>query len=177
MRIYLPPDTNCLLSTADHCLKSTGYVNVIVSDKQKHLQYLNMEDAVKHCTKGLGIWDWASNDELSDPDIVMASCGDVTTMESLAATAIRAEFPKLKVRFVNIVDLTKLMSASEHPHGMTDAEFDSIFTPDKDVIMNFHGYPLADTQTKSIERGPIRKEYTFVDIRRRGTSIHHWSWQ
>lgn len=146
VRIYLPPDANCLLSTADHCLKSTGYVNVIVSDKQKHLQYLDVEEAVRHCTKGIGIWDWASNDkvvnELSDPDIVIAGCGDVATKEALAATAIlRREFPNLRVRFVNIVDLTKLMSASEHPHGLTDDEFNSLFTKDKDVIINFHGYP------------------------------------
>lgn len=146
VRIYLPPDANCLLSTADHCLKSTGYVNLIVSDKQKHMQYLNIEEAVKHCTKGIGIWDWASNDqvcnELSDPDLVIAGCGDVTTKEALAATAIlREEFPTLRVRFINIVDLTKLISASEHPHGLTDREFDSLFTKDKEVIVNFHGYP------------------------------------
>lgn len=146
VRIYLPPDANCLLSTADHCLKSTGYVNVIVSDKQKHLQYLDVDEAVRHCTKGIGIWDWASNDktvnELSDPDIVLAGCGDVATKEALAAVAIlREEFPALRVRFINIVDLTRLMSASEHPHGLTDDEFNSLFTKDKDVIINFHGYP------------------------------------
>ncbi len=146
VRIYLPPDANCLLSTADHCLKSTGYINVIVADKQKHMQYLNMEQAIKHCTKGIGIWDWASNDDCGDepcdPDIVMASCGDVPTREALAATAIlRTEFPNLKVRFVNIVDLMKLMSSHEHPHGLTDQEFDSLFTKDKHVILNFHGYP------------------------------------
>lgn len=146
VRIYLPPDANCLLSTADHCLKSTGYVNVIVSDKQRHLQYLSMEEAVRHCTKGIGIWEWASNDkvvnELSDPDIVIAGCGDVATQEALAATAIlREEFPALRVRFINIVDLTRLMSASEHPHGLTEDEFNSLFTKDKDVIFNFHGYP------------------------------------
>jgi xylulose-5-phosphate/fructose-6-phosphate phosphoketolase len=146
VRIYLPPDTNCLLSTADHCLRSTGYVNVIVSDKQKHLQYLDIEEAVKHCTKGIGIWEWASNDaasnELSDPDIVIASCGDVATREALAATAIlRREFPTLRVRFINVVDLTKLISSSEHPHGLKEKEFDSLFTSDKDVIFNFHGYP------------------------------------
>ena len=146
VRIYLPPDANCLLSTANHCLNSTGYVNVIVADKQKHMQYLSMEEAVKHCTKGIGIWDWASNDacgeEPCDPDIVMAGCGDVPTREALAATAIlREEFPKLKVRFINIVDLTKLMSSSAHPHGLSDQEFDSLFTKDKHVILNFHGYP------------------------------------
>jgi xylulose-5-phosphate/fructose-6-phosphate phosphoketolase len=146
VRIYLPPDANCLLSTAEHCLNSTGYVNVIVADKQKHMQYLSMEEAVKHCTKGIGIWDWASNDacgaEPCDPDIVMASCGDVPTREALAATAIlREEFPNLKVRFINIVDLTRLMSSSAHPHGLTDQEFDSLFTRDRHVILNFHGYP------------------------------------
>jgi len=146
VRIYLPPDANCLLSTADHCLRSTGYVNVIVSDKQKHLQYLNIDEAVKHCTKGIGIWEWASSDAasdgLSDPDIVMASCGDVATREALAAAAIlRREFPGLRVRFINVVDLTKLISASEHPHGLTETEFDALFTSDKDVIFNFHAYP------------------------------------
>jgi xylulose-5-phosphate/fructose-6-phosphate phosphoketolase len=145
VRIYLPPDANCLLSTADHCLKSTGYINVIVADKQKHLQYLSMDEAVKHCTKGIGIWDWASNDDAcdcGDADIVMASCGDVPTREALAATAIfREEFPKLKVRFVNVVDLMRLMPSTEHPHGLTDAEFNALFTEDKHVIFNFHGYP------------------------------------
>jgi len=146
VRIYLPPDANCLLSTAEHCLASTGYVNVIVADKQKHMQYLDMEGAIKHCTKGISIWDWASNDNIScepcDPDIVIASCGDVPTKEALAATAmLREYFPRLKVRFINIVDLMKLMSASEHPHGMTEEEFISLFTRDKHVIINFHGYP------------------------------------
>ncbi|MEB3358206.1 MAG: phosphoketolase family protein [Synechococcales bacterium] len=145
-RIYLPPDANCLLSVTDHCLRSTDYVNVIVADKQKHLQYLPMEDAVKHCTKGIGIWDWASNDdcgvEPDIPDVVMACCGDVPTMESLAATAImRQEFPELKIRFINVVDLFKLQPESEHPHGLSDKDFDSLFTTDKPVIFNFHGYP------------------------------------
>ena len=146
VRIYLPPDANCLLSTADHCLKSEGYVNVIVADKQKHLQYLSMDEAIKHCTKGIGIWDWASNDdsdeECGDTDIVIAGCGDVPTREALAAVAIlRDEFPKLKVRFVNVVDLMKLLPSTAHPHGLTDKEFDSLFTSDKHVIFNFHGYP------------------------------------
>ncbi|ERT05640.1 D-xylulose 5-phosphate/D-fructose 6-phosphate phosphoketolase family protein [Lyngbya aestuarii BL J] len=145
-RIYFPPDVNCLLSVANHCLRSKDYVNVIVADKQKHLQYLNMEDAVKHCTKGIGIWDWASNDdrgvEPDIPDVVMASCGDITTREALAATAImREEFPELRIRFVNVVDLFKLQSESEHPHGLSDRDFDTLFTPDKPVIFNFHGYP------------------------------------
>ncbi len=145
-RIYLPPDANCLLSVADHCLRSTNYVNVIVSDKQMHLQYLTMEDAIKHCTKGLGIWEWASNDDQGTepdiPDVVMACCGDIPTMESLAATAIlREEFPDLKVRFINVVDLYKLQPESEHPHGLSDCDFNTLFTPDKPVIFNFHGYP------------------------------------
>ena len=145
-RIYFPPDANCLLSVADHCLRSTDYVNVIVSDKQKHLQYLTMEEAVKHCTKGIGIWEWASNDdcgvEPDEPDVIMACCGDIPTMESLAATAIlRDEFPELKVRFINVVDLYKLQTETEHPHGLSNQEFDTLFTADKPVIFNFHGYP------------------------------------
>lgn len=141
-RIYLPPDVNTLLSVADHCLRSENYVNVIVSDKQKHLQYLDMEAAIAHCTKGLGIWSWASNDEGGDPDVVMASAGDIPTLEALAATEIlRAEFPDLKIRFVNVVDLFRLQPPTEHPHGLSDADFDSVFTKDKPVIFNFHGYP------------------------------------
>ncbi|MEO1396141.1 MAG: phosphoketolase family protein [Cyanobacteria bacterium J06634_5] len=146
VRAYFPPDANCLLSVADHCFRSVDYINVIVSDKQKHLQYLSMDEAIAHCTKGIGIWDWASNDhcgnEPDTPDVVMACCGDIPTAESLAATAIlREEFPHLKVRFVNVVDLFKLMSAGEHPHGLSDWDFDSLFTPDKPIIFNFHGYP------------------------------------
>ncbi|HEX8815856.1 MAG TPA: phosphoketolase family protein [Terriglobales bacterium] len=141
-RIYLPPDVNCLLSVADHCLRSQNYVNVIVCDKQKHLQYLDMEKAIIHCTKGISIWDWASTDAGVEPDVVMACAGDIPTQESLAATAlIRAEFPDLKIRFVNIVDLFKLEPSTEHPHGLTDWDFDSLFTTDKPVIFNFHGYP------------------------------------
>lgn len=142
VRIYLPPDANCLLSTADHCLRSTNYVNVIVADKQNHLQFLDMEDAIQHCTKGLGIWHWASNDQGEEPDIVMASCGDVVTVESLAATALlREHLPDVKVRFVNVVDLFKLIAEKEHPHGLSDVEFKAIFTDDKPVIFNFHSYP------------------------------------
>ncbi len=146
VRVYFPPDANCLLSCADHCLRSKDYVNVIVADKQKHLQFLNMEDAIKHCTKGIGIWEWASNDDCGKepdiPDVIMACCGDVATMESLAATAIlREEFPNLKVRFINVVDLFKLMPEKEHPHGLSTWDFDSLFTTDKPVIFNFHGYP------------------------------------
>ena len=142
VRIYLPPDANCLLSVADHCLRSINYVNVIVADKQVHLQYLDMEAAIAHCTKGAGIWDWASNDQGAEPDVVMASCGDVPTMESLAATALlRQHLPDVKVRFVNVVDLFKLVPHTEHPHGMTDREFEALFTPDKPVVFNFHSYP------------------------------------
>jgi len=141
-RIYLPPDVNTLLVTAAHCLESTDYINVIVCDKQKHLQYLDMDAAIKHCTKGIGIWEWASNDAGTEPDVVMASAGDIPTKEALAATVLlREHFPDLKVRFVNVVDLYKLTPASEHPHGLTDKDFDSLFTLDKPVIFNFHGYP------------------------------------
>jgi len=142
VRIYLPPDANCLLSVGDHCLQSVNYVNVIVADKQVHLQYLDMEAAIEHCTKGVGIWNWASNDQGVEPDVVMASCGDVPTMESLAAVALlREQLPDVKVRFVNVVDLFKLVPSTEHAHGMTDREFEAIFTPDKPVIFNFHSYP------------------------------------
>ena len=141
-RIYLPPDANCLLSVGDHCLRSTNYVNVIVADKQPHLQYLSIEEAVRHCTKGIGIWNWASNDQDAEPDLVMATAGDIATMESLAAVAIlRERFPELKIRFVNVVDLFKLEPDTEHPHGLSDRDFDSLFTQNKPIIFNFHGYP------------------------------------
>jgi xylulose-5-phosphate/fructose-6-phosphate phosphoketolase len=146
VRVYFPPDANCMLSVADHCFRSVDYINVIIADKQKHLQYLPMDKAIEHCTKGIGIWDWASNDDCGTepdiPDVVMACCGDIPTMESLAATAIlREEFPFLKVRFVNVVDLFKLVSEGEHPHGLNDWDFNSLFTTDKPIIFNFHGYP------------------------------------
>ncbi|MGR8981543.1 MAG: phosphoketolase family protein [Gammaproteobacteria bacterium] len=141
-RIYLPPDVNTLLSVADHCLKSTDYFNVIVSDKQKHLQFLDMDAAIEHCTKGIGIWDWASNDQGTEPDVVMASCGDISTQEALAAVCLlREHFPHLKIRFVNVMDLYRLTPESEHPHGLSGRDFDSLFTTDKPVIFNFHGYP------------------------------------
>jgi len=141
-RIYLPPDVNSLLCVANHCLKSTDYVNVIVSDKQKHLQYLSIDDAIAHCTKGIGIWKQASNDEGIEPDVVMACAGDIPTKEALAAVMLlREQFPNLKIRFVNVVDLYKLTPSSEHPHGLSDRDFDSLFTVDKPVIFNFHGYP------------------------------------
>jgi xylulose-5-phosphate/fructose-6-phosphate phosphoketolase len=141
-RIYLPPDVNTLLSVANHCLNSTGYINVIVSDKQKHLQYMTMDEAIIHCTKGLGIWRRASNDEGVEPDVVMATAGDIPTKEALAAVAmLRQYFPSLKIRFVNVVDLYRLVPSTEHPHGLSDADFDSLFTKDKPIIFNFHGYP------------------------------------
>ena len=140
-RIYLPPDANCLLSVGDHCLRSTNYINVIVADKAAHLQYLDMATAVTHCTKGIGVWDFASNDQGHLPDVVMACAGDIPTSESLAAVAIlRERCPDLKIRFVNVVDLFRLMPASEHPHGMTERDFDSLFTKDRPVIFNFHAY-------------------------------------
>ncbi len=141
-RIYLPPDVNSLLSVAAHCLRSENYVNVIVSDKQMHLQYMDMDAAIQHCTKGIGIWEWASSDQSGEPDLVMASAGDIPTQEALAATVLlRKEFPDVKIRFVNVVDLFKLQPSTEHPHGLTDRDFDSLFTVDKPVIFNFHGYP------------------------------------
>jgi len=142
VRIYLPPDGNCLLSVFDHCFRSANYVNVIVADKQLHLQYLSMPEAIAHCTKGAGIWPFASNDDGQDPDLVMASAGDVSTQESLAATALlRAEFPRLKIRFVNVVDLFRLMPSAYHPHGMTAKEYAQLFTTNKPVVFNFHSYP------------------------------------
>jgi xylulose-5-phosphate/fructose-6-phosphate phosphoketolase len=141
-RIYLPPDANTLLSVADHCLKSTNYINVIVCDKQKHMQYMTMDEAIAHCTKGIGIWQKASNDAGVEPDVVMASAGDIPTKEALAAVAmLRQEFTDLKIRFINVIDLFKLTSSSEHPHGLSDRDFDSLFTTDKPIIFNFHGYP------------------------------------
>jgi len=141
-RIYMPPDVNSLLAVADHCLRTQNYVNVIVCDKQLHLQYMDMDDAIKHCTKGVGIWDGASNDQGGEPDVIMASAGDIPTQEALAAIALlREEFSDLKIRFVNVIDLFKLQPDTEHPHGLTDRDFDSLFTTDKPIIFNFHGYP------------------------------------
>jgi len=141
-RIYLPPDANCLLSVADHCLRSENYINVIVADKQRHLQYLDIDAAITHCTKGIGIWKWASNDEDQEPDVVFAAAGDIPTQEALAATVLlRERFSDLKIRFINVVDLFKLQPSTEHPHGLTNADFDSLFTTDKPIIFNFHGYP------------------------------------
>ena len=142
VRMYLPPDANCLLSCFDHCIKSKNYVNVIVASKHPSFQWLTMDQAVKHCTQGVSIWDWASNDQGEDPDVVIACCGDTPTLEALAATTIiRDELPDVKVRFVNVVDLMKLTPHTEHPHGLTDAEYNAIFTKDKPIIFAFHGYP------------------------------------
>lgn len=142
VRMYLPPDANCLLSCFDHCIKSKNYVNVIVASKHPSMQWLTMDEAVIHCTHGIGIWDWASSDQGTEPDIVMACCGDTPTLEALAATTIlRDSLPEVKVRFVNVVDLMKMESHLNHPHGLTDEEFDLLFTRDKPVVFAFHGYP------------------------------------
>ncbi len=142
VRVYLPPDANTLLSVADHCLRSRNYVNVIVSGKQPGLQWLDMESAILHCTAGIGIWGWASNDQGVEPDVVMACCGDVPTLETMAAVdLLRRNLPDLKIRVVNVVDLMTLQPSTEHPHGLSDREFDSIFTSDKPVVFAFHGYP------------------------------------
>ena len=142
VRMYLPPDANCLLSCFDHCIQSKNYVNVIVASKHPSMQWLTMDQAVVHCTQGVGIWDWASTDQEAEPDLVMACCGDTPTVEALAATTIlKDHMPELKIRFVNVVDLMKLQSNMLHPHGLTDAEFDSLFTKDKPVVFAFHGYP------------------------------------
>jgi xylulose-5-phosphate/fructose-6-phosphate phosphoketolase len=141
-RIYMPPDVNSLLSVANHCLRSENYVNVIVCDKQMHLQYLSMDAAITHCTKGIGMWAAACNDQGAEPDLVMASAGDIPTQETLAAILmLREEFPDLKIRYINVVDLFKLQSQTEHPHGLSDSDFDLLFTVDKPIIFNFHGYP------------------------------------
>jgi xylulose-5-phosphate/fructose-6-phosphate phosphoketolase len=142
VRVYLPPDTNCLLSVADHCLRSRNYVNVIVAGKQPTLDYLTIDQAIAHCTRGVGIWDWASNDAGEEPDVVLGCAGDVPTLETLAAAAIlRERQPELRVRVVNVVDLMRLETESEHPHGLSDQEFDALFTTDRPVIFAYHGYP------------------------------------
>jgi xylulose-5-phosphate/fructose-6-phosphate phosphoketolase len=142
VRVYLPPDANCLLSVTNHCLRSRNYVNVIVAGKQPSPQWLNMDAAVKHCTAGLGIWPWASNDQGGEPDVVLACCGDVPTLETLAATQMLRElFPALKVRVINIVNLMTLQPQTEHPHGLSDRDFDTLFTTDKPILFAFHGYP------------------------------------
>lgn len=142
VRIYLPPDANCLLSVWDHCLRSRHYVNVVIAGKYQAPQWLTMDEAIAHCTQGIGVWQWASNDQGNEPDVVMACCGDVPTLETLAAVSILREYlPELKIRVINIVDLMKLEPSAEHPHGLTDPEFDALFTKDKPIVFAFHGYP------------------------------------
>jgi xylulose-5-phosphate/fructose-6-phosphate phosphoketolase len=143
-RIYLPPDANCLLSVADHCLRSRNYVNLIVIDKQPQLQYLDMEAAIEHCTRGASVWQWASNDQDVEPDVVLAAAGDIPTMEILAAAQwLQTHLPELKLRVVNVVDLMTLFTPDEHPHGMSETDFIDLFTADKPVIFAFHGYQRA----------------------------------
>jgi xylulose-5-phosphate/fructose-6-phosphate phosphoketolase len=142
VRVYLPPDANCLLSVFDHCLRSRNYVNVVVAGKHALPQWLTMDAAVIHCTEGIGIWQWASNDQGGEPDVVMGCCGDTPTLEILAAVSIlREHLPELRIRVVNVVDLMKLQSCSEHPHGLNEVDYDSLFTKDKHIIFGFHGYP------------------------------------
>ena len=142
VRMYLPPDANCLLSCFDHCIKSRNYVNIIVASKHPRPQWLSMEQAVKHCAQGIGIWDWASSDQGQEPDIVMACCGDTPTIETLAAvTILRRELPEVKIRVVNVVDLMKLQPKGEHPHGLSHGDYDMLFTKDKPILFAYHGYP------------------------------------
>jgi xylulose-5-phosphate/fructose-6-phosphate phosphoketolase len=142
IRVYLPPDANSLLSVTDHCLRSRNYVNVIVAGKQPEAQWLDMDAAISHCAAGIGVWSWASNDAGGEPDVVMACCGDVPTLETLAAVGfLRNELPDLKIRVINVVDLMKLQPQKEHPHGLSDGAFDLLFTTDKPIIFAFHGYP------------------------------------
>jgi xylulose-5-phosphate/fructose-6-phosphate phosphoketolase len=142
VRVYLPPDANTLLSVTDHCLRSKNYVNVIVAGKQPMPQWLSMDEAVRHCTLGAGIWSWAGNEDDGDPDVVMACCGDVPTQETLAAVDLLRDLePELRVRVVNVVDLMRLVPEGEHPHGLSDADFDALFTTDRPILFAFHGYP------------------------------------
>jgi xylulose-5-phosphate/fructose-6-phosphate phosphoketolase len=142
IRVYLPPDANTLLSVADHCLRSRNYVNVVVAGKQPALDYLAMDDAIVHCTRGLGIWDWASSDDGAEPDVVLACAGDIPTLETLAAASLlRERLPELKVRVINVVDLMRLQSETEHPHGLSDPEFDALFTSSRPIVFAYHGYP------------------------------------
>jgi xylulose-5-phosphate/fructose-6-phosphate phosphoketolase len=142
VRVYLPPDANCLLSVADHCLRSRHYVNVIVAGKQPSLDWLSIDDAVAHCQRGIGVWDWASTNSGAEPDVVLACAGDVPTLETVAAAGIlRRRLPELNVRVINVVDLMRLQPSSEHPHGLSDDDFDGLFTFDKPVVFAYHGYP------------------------------------
>jgi xylulose-5-phosphate/fructose-6-phosphate phosphoketolase len=160
VRIYLPPDANCLLSTLDHCLKSRNYINLTITGKHNSPQWLSMDEAIEHCTKGLGVWDWASSDKGGEPDVVMACAGDVPTLETLAAVSIlREHLPDLKVRVVNVVDLMRLEPDTEHPHGLSDPEYDDIFTKDKEIIFAFHGYPWV------IHRLTYRRQNRHLHVR------------
>jgi xylulose-5-phosphate/fructose-6-phosphate phosphoketolase len=142
VRVYLPPDANCLLSVMDHCLRSCNYINIVVAGKHAAPQWLDMDKAVAHCTEGVGIWEWASSDANAEPDLVMAAAGDVPTLETLAAVALlRHHIPDLKIRVINVVDLMNLQPPSEHPHGLRDVDFDLLFTKDKPIIFAYHGYP------------------------------------
>ncbi len=142
MRVYLPPDANCLLSVWDHCLRSRHYVNVVIAGKYLAPQWLDMDDAVEHCARGIGVCQWASSDQGADPDVVMACCGDVPTLETLAAVSIlREHLPDLKIRVVNVVDLMRLQLSTEHPNGLSDQAFDELFTQDRPIVFAFHGYP------------------------------------
>ena len=174
-RVYLPPDANSLLSVADHCLRSTDYINVIVADKQKHLQFTTMPEAIAHCTKGLGIWPRASTDAGEEPDVVLACCGDVATMEALAAAAIlREHVPDLKLRFVNVVDLFKLQPASEHPHGLSEREFDSLFTTGQADYLQLPRLSMAHPQALvPLQRGT--RTCTCGATRKKGTSTRRSS--
>ena len=169
VRMYLPPDTNCLLSVFDHCIRSKNYINVIVASKHPRPQWLTMEEAVKHCSNGIGIWDFASNDQDMEPDLIMACAGETPTLEALAATQIlRKNFPELKIRFVNVVDLMKLESNTKHPHGLTEDEYNALFTKDKPIIFNFHGYPslihqlIYNRQNKNIHVHGYQEEGTIT---------------
>lgn len=169
VRMYLPPDTNCLLSVFDHCIRSKNYINVIIASKHPRPQWLTMEEAVKHCSNGIGIWNFASNDQDLEPDLIMACAGETPTLESIAATKIlRENFPELKIRFINVVDLMKLESNTKHPHGLTDDEYDSLFTKDKPIIFNFHGYPslihqlIYNRQNKNIHVHGYQEEGTIT---------------
>jgi len=158
--VYLPPDANCLLSCFDHCIRSRSYVNVIVASKHPRPQWLTMEQAIKHCTQGIGIWRWAGNDEGLEPDLVMACCGETPTLETLAAvTILREHLPELKIRVINVVDLMRLQPREEHPHGLTDADYDMLFTRDKPIIFNFHGYP------KLIHELTYRRHNPYLHVR------------
>ncbi len=189
IRVYLPPDANTLLSVADHCLRTRQYINVIVAGKQPQPQYLSIEDAIVHCTKGIGIWDWAGTDRAAEPDVVLACAGDVPTMETLAAVEILHEwFPDLLIRVVNVVDLMRLQDDREHPHGLPDADFDALFTTDTPVVFAYHGYrgsstdspTAAATTTTSTcadtsKRAPPQPRSTCASSTGSTASIWHWT--